>query len=77
MRSKVEQVFGVMELKFGFVKVRDRGLDKNANRLFVTCTLVNLFLWRVSDSLCARAAAWDKPAEPPSRGGTSKQYLFW
>jgi len=43
VRSKVEHVFGVMKLKFGFVKVRYRGLAKNANRLFATCALVNLF----------------------------------
>lgn len=46
VRSKVEHVFGVMKLKFGFVKVRYRGLTKNANRLFATCALVNLFLVR-------------------------------
>jgi len=46
VRSKVEHVFAVMKLKFGFVKVRYRGLDKNANRLFVTCALVNLFMVR-------------------------------
>jgi transposase, IS5 family len=46
VRSKVEHVFGVMKLKFGFVKVRYRGLKKNANRLFSTCALVNLFLVR-------------------------------
>jgi IS5 family transposase len=46
VRSKVEQVFAVMKLKFGFVKVRYRGLEKNANRLFVTCALVNLFMAR-------------------------------
>ena len=46
VRSKVEHVFGVMKLKFGFVKVRYRGLKKNANRLFATCALVNLFLMR-------------------------------
>ena len=45
-RSKVEHVFGVMKLKFGFVKVRYRGLAKNANRLFATCALVNLFMVR-------------------------------
>jgi Transposase DDE domain len=33
VRSKVEHVFGVMKLKFGFVKVRYRGLKKNANRV--------------------------------------------
>jgi IS5 family transposase len=46
VRSKVEHVFAVMKLKFGFVKVRYRGLKKNANRLFATCALVNLFLVR-------------------------------
>jgi len=46
VRSKVEHVFGVLKLKFGFVKVRYRGLAKNANRLFATCALVNLFMVR-------------------------------
>jgi len=46
VRSRVEHVFGVMKLKFGFVKVRYRGLQKNANRLFATCALVNLFVVR-------------------------------
>jgi transposase, IS5 family len=46
VRSRVEHVFGVMKLKFGFVKVRYRGLRKNANRLFATCALVNLFVAR-------------------------------
>jgi IS5 family transposase len=46
IRSKVEHVFGVMKLKFGFVKVRYRGLKKNGNRLFATCALVNLYTAR-------------------------------
>jgi transposase, IS5 family len=46
VRAKVEHVFQVMKLKFGFVKVRYRGLKKNAHRLFVTCALVNLFMSR-------------------------------
>lgn len=46
VRSKVEHVLGVMKLKFGFVKVRYRGLKKNANRLFATCALVNLYMAR-------------------------------
>jgi len=46
VRSKVEHVFGVLKLKFGFVKVRYRGLAKNANRLFAAFALVNLFLVR-------------------------------
>ena len=54
VRSKVEHVFAVLKLKFGFVKVRYRGLVKNANRLFATCALVNLFL--VRKKLMATAA---------------------
>lgn len=46
VRSKVEHVFQVLKLKFGFMKVRYRGLTKNANRLFATCALVNLFMVR-------------------------------
>lgn len=46
VRAKVEHVFQGMKLKFGFVKVRYRGLKKNAHRLFVTCALVNLFVSR-------------------------------
>ena len=46
IRSKVEHVFGVLKLKFGFVKVRYRGLKKNGNRLFATCALVNLYVVR-------------------------------
>jgi transposase, IS5 family len=46
VRSKVEHVFQVMKLQFGFMKLRSRGLKKNAHRLFETCALVNLFLSR-------------------------------
>ncbi len=46
VRSKVEHVFAVLKLKFGFVKVRYRGIEKNANRLFATFALVNLFMAR-------------------------------
>ena len=41
-RSRVEHVFGVLKLRFGFVKVRYRGLAKNLNRLLASCALVNL-----------------------------------
>jgi len=54
VRSKVEHVFAVMKLKFGFTKVRYRGLRKNANRLFTTCALVNLFQVR-KQLLCTMA----------------------
>jgi transposase, IS5 family len=46
VRSKVEHVFQILKLKFGFVKVRYRGLQKNGNRLFAACALVNLFMAR-------------------------------
>ena len=46
VRAKVEHVFGVIKRVFGFAKVRYRGLDKNAHRLFVTCALANLFMVR-------------------------------
>jgi len=44
VRAKVEHVFGVMKRRFGFNKVRYRGLDKNAHYLFVTCALTNIVL---------------------------------
>jgi IS5 family transposase len=46
VRAKVEHVFGVIKRVFGFQKVRYRGLDKNAHRLFVACALANLFIVR-------------------------------
>jgi transposase, IS5 family len=46
VRAKVEHVFGIIKRIFGFQKVRYRGLDKNAHRLFVTCALTNLFVVR-------------------------------
>lgn len=42
VRSRVEHVFGVLKLRFGFAKVRYRGLDKNLHRLQVSFALVNL-----------------------------------
>ena len=46
VRSKVEHIFQVLKLKFGFVKVRYRGIRKNGNRLFALCALVNLYIAR-------------------------------
>jgi transposase, IS5 family len=46
VRAKVEHSIGVIKRVFGFVKVRYRGLGKNANRLFVACALANLFMVR-------------------------------
>ena len=44
VRSKVEHQFGIIKRQFGFTKVRYRGLDKNAHRLFVACALSNLVM---------------------------------
>jgi IS5 family transposase len=46
VRAKVEHTIGVIKRIFGFVKVRYRGLAKNAHRLFVTAALANLYLAR-------------------------------
>jgi len=46
VRSKVEPVFQVLKLQFGFVKERYRGRQEHASRLFAACALVNLFMAR-------------------------------
>jgi IS5 family transposase len=53
--TKVEHVFAVMKLKFGFVKLRYRGLKKNVTQLFTVCPLVNLYLARKKLLLLAPA----------------------
>jgi IS5 family transposase len=44
VRARVEHVFAVMKLRFGFAKVRYKGLDKNAHHLFVSYALVNIVM---------------------------------
>jgi IS5 family transposase len=46
VRAKGEHPFLILKRVFGFDKVRYRGIDKNATRLFVACGLVNLFMAR-------------------------------
>ncbi len=46
VRAKIEHPFPILKRVFGFSKLRYRGLDKNANRLFVACGLVNLYMAR-------------------------------
>jgi IS5 family transposase len=46
VRAKVEHPFLVLKRIFGFTKVRYRGLKKNANRLFITCGLTNIYMAR-------------------------------
>jgi IS5 family transposase len=45
-RSRVEHVFALIKLKFGFAKVRYRGLEKKRNRLLSLCALTNLLTAR-------------------------------
>ena len=44
VRAKVEHQFGIIKRQFGFSKVRYRGLEKNAHRLFVACALSNIVM---------------------------------
>ena len=46
VRAKAEHSFLILQRVFGFAKVRYRGLEKNATRLFVACGLVNLYMVR-------------------------------
>ena len=46
VRAKVEHPFLILKRVFDFDKVRYRGLDKNANWLFLACGLVNLYMAR-------------------------------
>ncbi len=46
VRAKVEHAIGVIKSIFGFVRVRYRGLAKNAHRLFVTAALAKPYLAR-------------------------------
>jgi IS5 family transposase len=44
VRAKVEHQFGIIKRQFGFTKVRYRGLEKNAQWLFVACGLSNVVM---------------------------------
>jgi IS5 family transposase len=46
VRAKVEHVFGVIKRVFGYTKTRYRGLAKNAQAMFVTGALANIFMAR-------------------------------
>jgi IS5 family transposase len=46
VRARVEHAFHVIKRIFGFVKVRYRGIAKNAHRLVVNFALANLYLHR-------------------------------
>jgi IS5 family transposase len=46
VRSRVEHIFRVMKRQFGYVKVRYRGIAKNAAQVFTLIGLTNLYLKR-------------------------------
>ena len=46
IRSRLEHVFGVVKRRWGFGKVRYRGLQKNATRAFTALALANIYLGR-------------------------------
>jgi IS5 family transposase len=57
-RSRVEYIFTLVKLNFGFAKLSYSGLAKNLNRLFRTCALTNLLtarnhLLKVAGQTCA------------------------
>jgi hypothetical protein len=61
-----------MKLKLGFVKVRYRGLQKNANRLFTTGALVKLFLVRRK---LLYQVAWWASGQSTNRLGASQHLV--
>ena len=44
VRARVEHPFHIIKNRFGFSKVRYRGLAKNAHHLFVSCALANIVM---------------------------------
>ena len=46
IRARVEHVFAVIKLLWGFTKVRYRGLAKNAGRAFTALALAKIYLSR-------------------------------
>ena len=67
IRVRVEHSIGVIKRVFGFTKVRYRGLEKNAQRLFVTCALANLFI--LATTSCAAQARSASAAGPLTQNG--------
>lgn len=45
IRSKVEHVFNIIKNRFGFKKVRYRGIAKNLNKLNILFASANLLMW--------------------------------
>ncbi len=59
VRAKVEHQFGILKLRFGFTKVRYRGLAKNAHRLVTACALSNLVM--AKKALLRRCSVISRP----------------
>ena len=59
VRCKVEHIFQLLKNRFGYRKVRYRGIEKNFSRLFMICSSINLWFvaasggWRrQTDAIC-------------------------
>ena len=57
VRAKVEHPFRILKNQFGFVKLRYKGLGKNANHVFTSLALVNIVM-------CMKLLAPDKTPSP-------------
>jgi len=64
-KAKIEHVFRVLKRRFGFDRVRSRGLAKNHNRLCACFALVNLYNRR-KRLLCAEAVVCRRGREMAS-----------
>jgi IS5 family transposase len=73
VRTRGEHPFLVIKRIFGFVKTRYRGLMKNANRLFVACALVNLFMMRRAQFAAREGGVRPPFAETPKQDGSGAE----
>ena len=68
VRARVEHVFAVVKRLWGFAKVRDRGLVKNATRVFLVLGLANIYLARKRLVVQVRLQRAPRPTEDLQRG---------
>jgi hypothetical protein len=64
IRCRAEHSIGVIKRVLGFTKVRYGGLAKNANRVFVTAALANVFLVRYTPLGTVRPQQGNKAGRP-------------
>jgi hypothetical protein len=76
VRARVEHPFHVVKRIFGFVKVRYRGIAKNAHRLLVNFALSNLYLHRRHCYFYGRSVSRSWKMGPPKAGRPRKRRQF-